>query len=464
MNNKIKESVYLIGLTIVILIGFSYIRIEQEIAPNFVLKTVDLFSDIKDYPEDQNQQDLNLSVLPEAQKAETPVGQLFSSLINFHFEDADNSAMFFQGRNSPIVGNTKQLSFLAEALKTAKTKNVRIAHFGDSAIEGDLITADIRELLQKKYGGNGAGWLGIVSQDINFRMTTKHSFSPNWEAASLYSSNPKALPLGMSGEINIPKGAAWVKYETTRNRPYLTNFTVAKLYYSNAKASQISYSFDGGAAQKADLKTGVGIQELILTSKSRARSIKIDFPIAEQAYFYGVSLENEPGVYVDNFPLRGNSGVDLVSLQPSVLKEFAKYLDYKLIILEFGLNIAGAKTDYSWYEREMTKVISNLKSAFPKASIILFGVHDKASKKGSQFVTDEGIVKLSQTQKSIAEKSGVAFWSLFDAMGGENSMAQWVGANPPLAFKDYIHFNDQGAKKVAQLFNDALAVELAKIK
>jgi lysophospholipase L1-like esterase len=139
-----------------------------------------------------------------------------------------------------------------------------------------------------------------------------------------------------------------------------------------------------------------------------------------------------------------------------MLKEFAKYMDYKLIILEFGLNIAGNKTDYTWYEREMTKVINNFKAAFPKASIVLVSVHDKSMKKGSSFVTDPAITRLVESQKNLAKTTDVAIWSLFDAMGGLNSMPTWVNANPPLAFKDYIHFNDQGAKKVAQLFTDAL--------
>jgi hypothetical protein len=41
-------------------------------------------------------------------------------------------------------------------------------------------------------------------------------------------------------------------------------------------------------------------------------------------------------------------------------------------------------------------------------------------------------------------------------MGGENSMPNWVNANPPLAYKDFIHFNDVGAAKVAGLLTDAL--------
>ena len=40
------------------------------------------------------------------------------------------------------------------ALET-KNRQVHIAYFGDSFIEGDLLTGALRQLLQKKYGGNG---------------------------------------------------------------------------------------------------------------------------------------------------------------------------------------------------------------------------------------------------------------------------------------------------------------------
>jgi lysophospholipase L1-like esterase len=51
---------------------------------------------------------------------------------------------------------------------------------------------------------------------------------------------------------------------------------------------------------------------------------------------------------------------------------------------------------------------------------------------------------------------------MFEAMGGKNSMPKWVDANPPLAFKDYTHFNGTGAKKIAEMFTDALISESKK--
>ncbi|MFA3784156.1 hypothetical protein ABRY23_13940 [Melioribacteraceae bacterium 4301-Me] len=484
MENKFREPIYILALTIILLYLASFIKIDFQFW-GIQLKNVDIFSDIKSelttsWEEPQIDFQNKLNSPPENNKlakdllASNKIDQSLNNNINyaafnFFSPETKTDALFIsynpQGKEEDITGNVQQLSNFFRALKNSNSQIVRVAHFGDSAIEGDLITADIREILQSKFGGSAVGWLGIVSQDVSFRMTTKHTFSDNWESASLYTSNPLGLPLGISGECNIPKGNAWVSYETTRFRRNLKDFNQVRLFYSHAKNSQIYYSFDNGPKQTAVLKPGDDIQQLILKPERNAHLVKFEFPIKDQAYLYGVSLENNPGVYVDNFPLRGNSGVDLQKIDVNVLKQFGKYLDYKLIIFEFGMNIAGtSRTDYSWYNREMVKVINNFKTAFPQASFLLIGVHDKAMKKGSSFVTDPTILRLLDAQKNIAKETNIAYWSLFEAMGGENSMSAWVNANPPMAFKDYIHFNEQGAKKVATLLTDALIKEYNKFR
>ena len=47
-------------------------------------------------------------------------------------------------------------------------------------------------------------------------------------------------------------------------------------------------------------------------------------------------------------------------------------------------------------------------------------------------------------------------------MGGENSMPDWVFAEPPLARKDFLHFTRDGARIVGELFCMALALEYMK--
>jgi len=174
-QNNISKPVILLFLTIIILYLISYIPVNYEIA-GINIKQIDLFSDIK--LENEN------GVLDNTVYEQNFKQDIVASEINplaYLIRLFDNSFSFAaQGVKTPIIGNTKQLSYFFDALKESKTKPVRIAHYGDSAIEGDLITADIREELQKRFGGNGVGWLGIVSQDIMFRTTTKHSFSDNW--------------------------------------------------------------------------------------------------------------------------------------------------------------------------------------------------------------------------------------------------------------------------------------------
>lgn len=490
-KNMIKQPLIIIGLTIVILFFISFLPEDIRVF-GLEIKHVDVISDLKekeentddyyeeyksteDYfndetestdssddgaflPEDNNKKEYNYAAFGVLNK-------LGYAAENFVEKEADKIDAFMDaGYNIPqtkkekIAGNLGQLKHFFEALKKAKTDKIRVAHYGDSAIEGDLVTADIRENLQKRFGGNGVGFISMTSQDIQFRQTTKHTFSENWKEGSLYGTNPDRLPLGISGENFVPDANnVWVQYETTTRYPYLRSFNTARLLYSNAKSYAINYAFDNEANKSVRLETGDQVHELVLKTNRDAKKLRIEVPNKEQAYFYGTLLENGNGVYVDNFPLRGNTGVDLNHLSVDFLKQFDALMNYKLIILQFGLNAAGSvRSNYSWYEREMITVINNLKAAFPNTSFLMLSVHDKSMKKGNNFITDPSILKLLRTQINIVKETDIAFWNLFEAMGGKDSMPNWVNANPPLAFRDYIHFNDQGAKKVADLLSDAL--------
>lgn len=457
-----KQPFIVLFLTLLIAVSFSFLPKELNLL-GVELKHIDMFSDIRNYEEPALPAS-SINQTTELKASAFDINAFIKNVNNYISNEKYNT--FINSVPAYLYGDLSQLSNFFNALKNAKTKGIRIAHYGDSAIEGDLITAEFREGMQSRYGGCSVGHLGIVSQDNTFRTTTKHTFSPSntWETGSLYGSNPKNIPVGISGEVVIPKGNAWVKYEITKSQKSLKEFNSIRIFYSKAKASVIKVYFNDSSTPKTiSLATGNDLKELVVKADSPSRSVKIEFPVADQANFYGVSLENPVGLYVDNFPLRGNSGVDIQKIPAATLKEYAKFIDYKLIILEFGLNLAG-RQDYSWYEREMGRVIAHLKSAYPQASIVMISVHDKAIKQGSNFVTDPSVLSLLATQKNIATKNNVALFNLFEAMGGNNSMGSWVKANPPLASKDYVHFNIYGAKKVADLMVLSLMDEFNKRK
>lgn len=353
---------------------------------------------------------------------------------------------------APQIENAGSLRNFIAAVKAAGGKKVRIAHYGDSAIEGDNISADLRKNLQTKFGGNGVGIVGVNPADVQFRTTTHIQFSNDWITASIITSNSNKLPLGVNGYVYEPSANSWVSYEAM-GRYNAKNFSAVRILYSSEKNVTVRYKFDQGGEATAELKASKSPAEYVISAKGKMKFVKLTVTNPSKTLIYGVSLEDGNGVFVDNFPLRGNSGAALRDLDVNVMKSFNHFLDYKLIILNFGLNIAGEK-DYGWYESSMERVINQLKEAFPGASFLIVSVQDKSIKKGTQFVTDPGVPKLVEAQRKVAQKAGVAFFNLFEAMGGMNSMNDWV--NQGLADKDYTHMKLTGAKKIADLISNAL--------
>lgn len=453
-----NRSVLLFSFTIMFTIMLSYIPSDTKVF-NYQLKKIDLFMDIKpdslmDFSHSESeQQPLAANLFSASMNKDVLEGLIaYTRTLPLEINEANTEV---QIKDIPLSGNVSQMNYFFQALKQAKSKKVRIADYGDSGNEGDMITADIRERFQSEFGGNGVGMMAITSQDISFRITTRHSFSDNWKTVSVLTGKEGDIPIGINGFVSIPKGTAWVQYETKSTYKNSKFFTTAKVYYTNAKASSIKYCFNSGAEKTAVLQVGTGVKELILTSPANATSFKMTTSMADQAQFFGVSLESGNGVYVDNYPWRGNSGVSFRDIPNFVLKDFQKYLDYKLIILTYGANMMTAgNINFTWYESQMIKIIGDLKTAFPRTSILLVGMGDKLTKRGSRFLTDANVHKMIQSQKNIVNATGITFWNRFEAMGGENCMLEWVNAN--LVSKDYGHFNEFGAKKIAEMVSDVI--------
>jgi len=366
------------------------------------------------------------------------------------------------GKKVSLRGNTQQLKYFYEALAKARQKRMRVAHWGDSIIMGDVISEYLRDNLQKQFGGDGAGFVSIKTDEI--RSTTRASSSGDWQESSLFTRNSNKLPLGINGAVFQPSEGSWVKYEVGRFNNHLRVFSYAKLFYANVPSGgYVTCTFSNNTSQTFRFESGKSLKKIDISFPSGCSSVTMTFKSCSGGYFYGVSFENGEGVYVDNLPIRGNSGVGLAEIPLNVLKEFNSYMNYKFLIINFGVNVVSSQySNYSWYESQMSKVVDYLQQAFPQASILLISVGDKGVKKGSKFVTDPGIPLLLRSQETIANQKGIGYWNMFEAMGGANIISDWVDETPALAFKDYTHLTTSGGKIIADLLTDALLEEMKK--
>jgi DNA-binding protein YbaB len=195
-----------------------------------------------------------------------------------------------------------------------------------------------------------------------------------------------------------------------------------------------------------------------ITLKGHIGSVRWNIYKADSTVFYGAALEGSKGIVLDNFSLRGSSGVSLRYIPEQTLKAFRSKRPYDLIILQYGLNVATEKgRNYDYYRIGMNKSIAHIKKCFPEAAILMLGVGDRSYKtEEGELKTMPGVKNLIQYQKVIASESSVAFWNMFQAMGGEGAMVKMVHAKPSLANYDYTHINFRGGKYLAGLLYESL--------
>lgn len=405
------------------------------------MRRVDLLSEIRQ-PEEDKDDDGADSLLPVVKPVFVDTCRSGMTCI----EDYSDSTM-------------RGMAPFYRALDEIKTKGrqVRIAVFGDSFIEADILTADLREMLQKRFGGCGVGFVTITSITSGYRPTVRHSFG-GWSSHavtdSIYFDKKKQ---GISGHYFVPRKGAYVQLRGQKKyASLLDTCRRATIYFYNKGDVSLTAVVNRSESLSRQYSANGRLQKMQV--KGRIGSIRWNVDRADSTLFYGLAMDGDRGVAVDNFSLRGSSGLSLRSIPAQMLKEFNEQRPYDLIILQYGLNIATPRgKKYDGYKKGMLTAIEHMKECFPQAGFLLLSVGDRDYKtETGELRTMPGVKNLVRYQQSIAAESGIAFWNMFEAMGGNGSMASLVHAKPSQANYDYTHINFRGGKYLAGLLYETL--------
>lgn len=332
---------------------------------------------------------------------------------------------------------------------------VHVAVLGDSFIEGDIMVADLRSGLQKEFGGRGVGFVPVTSVAAQFRPTVEQR-SEGWTTWSLLTDHEHGYTLsGMMFEAKEDHASIYVK--TTKRYPELQTVSSLKLIYEQNRDTEMRLVCNASADTIREMLPATSV----VTQYEREGSFtEADFAFSNTREFraLGVALEDNSGVVVDNFSLRGNSGMILERLDVPRCQALNKIRPYDLIILQYGLNVVSDSVmNYGWYSSRMVKVINHIKMCFPDADILMLGVSDRSHQEDGEFETMPAVLALLHAQRQAAKKAGVPFWNVFGAMGGENSMVRFVEMN--WASKDYTHLSFRGGREIAGALLKALLSE-----
>ncbi len=351
---------------------------------------------------------------------------------------------------------------------------IRILHYGDSQIEDDRITSLLRNRLQAKFGGSGAG-LVPASQLYPYGFSMKQDNSENWYRYTGFGKIDTTIrhrrygalasycsfqPYGLSPASDTTE--AWIKFSIS---PYsyknTKHFSQCRVFYSHNQEPFLSELYIDSKLQDADLfPTANRLKVIHWRFDSPSEELMLKFKGQSSPEIYGIALDGSGGIAVDNIPLRGCSGLFFTLFDEQLMAEMYKELNVRLFILQFGGNfVPSGLSNYTGYETWFSNQIRRIKKLCPGAVILVIGVADMSVKEKNRYVTNPNVEKVRDALKSAAFKSGAAFWDMYKAMGGENSMPSWVFADPPLASGDFVHFNSRGSKTIAQMFYNAFILE-----
>ena len=435
-TNRLHEALYLFAYTILVLLVFA--ALPPLTIGGTTFREVSLFSDIrKDPPKPEPVVEDSIPPPAPPQPGDLPCPPGVTCIEDYSPE-GDALKIF----NAALMKSGKQA--------------VRIGFYGDSFIEGDILTASLRDTLQSIHGGHGPGLVPIKSEVARFR-TTIGAEAENWTNYTIIGKYDPEPVFGPAGFSTVPKPENVVTYRPGKNQYQLDPVT---LLYGGPNGAELKVTMNDTVETMLSLPPEPVLGSIQLTRQG-VRSLRIQVASADSINLYGISAERGNGVFVDNLAMRGNSGLALSRIRTSVFRRASAIRPYKLIVLQYGLNVVTEtdSTTYNWYVAGMTRVVEQIRAVVPDCSIMIVSVSDRAGNKNGTYQTLPGILAMRQAQRRVARATGVAFWDLFKAMGGENSIISFTEHQPPLAGKDYTHLNFRGGKIVAGKLAAALLFE-----
>lgn len=452
-KNYLTQVVWLVVLTIGILLVLSII---PPIDIRFTTRQIDILSSLK--------------IKPERASEEAEFLMEDSTIIALTSTPADTTASLASGstiQHDSIARPTRKvqrkagditliedysatgngMENLIRSIENIQSsgRTVRIAFLGDSFIEADILTQNIREALQELYGGCGVGYMAMHSDFPGFRHSIIQSDN-GWKTHSVahdeqveLSSLPMQLYRAQGEAVTILKGCDKLRH--------IDHWDITTLGFIAEDTATIS------------IKTDSTTHYYEVSAHNEAQFISIPQPTSEveircnnsQVAVWGAWLDGTKGIAVDNISIRGYSGTSINTFPLQYLQQLNEALPHDLIVLQYGLNrMTPSVTDYSSYTLQLIDAIQHLRKAFPHTDILIMGIGDRCQNENGEIITMPAVYGMRKAQRKAAIATGCLFWDTYEAMKSLGGMPTFV--DNKWAGKDYTHINHKGGATLAQEF------------
>jgi len=344
-----------------------------------------------------------------------------------------------KGENA-IIANPEVRSYDNEA-------EIRILHIGDSHVQADFFTGEVRRLL-RQYLHDTLPQRGMIFPfavaGSNNPTDFKSTAIGNWDTLKS-TDNRVTESLGVNGIALYTKD---IKATITiKIKSENSQFNRVRIFYS-AKGGY-SPTISGAFSQLKSTMTGDHERAFTINKKADSLTLSIaNTGSAEgELIIHGIMLEDTNSKF--SYNVSGLNGATTASfVRCKMLQSEVASIKPTIVIISLGTNDAyGPTFSPTELENNLEALIATLHQSVPNAQIVLTTPGDFLAK-GHRTTARPHIA--AAVINNIAQKHNLRVWDFYKVMGGKGSIRSWRAKG--LAAPDYIHLSKDGYRAQGQLF------------
>ncbi len=329
-------------------------------------------------------------------------------------------------------------------------RQMKILHLGDSHIQADFYTGQVRKNFQSFMDGL-QGDRGMITPFLRSAPDSyKITFSSSWQAINILSKTNRenlglwgasAYTTALSNTINI---------NVNNKNPIKYDFNRLRIYHSELKGEDnLRLSDIPVAYQKIENKEQ-GYTEFLLADYITEVKITVSKTTNKTFYVYGFYFDSDnAGVVYNATGINGASADSYFNADK--LYSHLYSLDFDMIIISLGTNDTYEHGGENTFEQNLTKLVRNIKNTLPDIPILLISPtecywHKKRINPRSE--------QTNNIVRNVAKKTDCAYLDMYKVMGGKGASDKLYRNS--LMRPDRVHLTLKGYQLQGDLLYNAL--------
>ncbi|HXP04610.1 MAG TPA: GDSL-type esterase/lipase family protein [Stellaceae bacterium] len=347
---------------------------------------------------------------------------------------------------------------------------VRIIQIGDSHTANDSLSGRFRDLLQRRFGAAGRGWLPAGIPYKYYRPQLVSVSESGWRHFKPSDHEP-GLAFGFDAvDAESDPRDAVMAIESTDPAGF-DRFAVE--YLTQPKGSAFTVQVDDAAPIRVSTAAAQSaIARFELPLDHAARQVELRASGKPPVVLLGWAVErDEPGVIYENHGTIGATVDLLAQMTPEAVAYELSVRQPALLVVAFGTNEGFADNlDLDRYAGRFRNEVASLHRQAPGVPILILGPPNanrvakdcapaRCGSSGGDCTWQEPpkLAGVRDIERRVAADQGWAYWDWFAAMGGSCSIDRMASADPALAMPDHVHLSRAGYDGIAaMLFRDLM--------